>query len=87
MFLTTNQVFEFDEAILTRIHLMLRFDKLNSNARKNIWETFLNRAHTSKGPAKITPGELTRLVESKLNGRQVCTSCTILKVSFRITVH
>jgi SpoVK/Ycf46/Vps4 family AAA+-type ATPase len=34
MFLTTNRVSEFDEAILTRIHLMLRFDELNSNARK-----------------------------------------------------
>jgi SpoVK/Ycf46/Vps4 family AAA+-type ATPase len=36
MFFTTNRVSEFDEAILTRIHLMLRFDELDSKARKNI---------------------------------------------------
>ena len=36
MFLTTNRVSEFDEAILTQIHLMLRFDELDSKARKNI---------------------------------------------------
>jgi SpoVK/Ycf46/Vps4 family AAA+-type ATPase len=29
MFLTTNRVSEFDEAILTRVHLMLRYDHLN----------------------------------------------------------
>ena len=29
MFLTTNRVSEFDEAILTRIHLMLRYDDLS----------------------------------------------------------
>ena len=82
MFLTTNRVFEFDEAILTWIHLMLRFDELDSKARKNIQETFLNRARTSKGLAKITPSELERLVEVKLNGRQVRTSYTILKAFF-----
>jgi len=61
---------------------MFRFGELDSNARKNIWETFLNRACTSKGPAKINPSDLERLVEVKLNGRQVRTSYTILKVSF-----
>ena len=81
MFLTTNRVSEFDEAILTRIHLMLRFDELDSNARKNIWKTFLNRARTSSGLAKITFSELERLVECKLNGRQVC-AFVLLKSPF-----
>jgi SpoVK/Ycf46/Vps4 family AAA+-type ATPase len=42
MFLTTNRVSEFDEAILTRIHLMLRYDNLDQAARTTIWGDFLN---------------------------------------------
>jgi hypothetical protein len=34
MFLTTNRVSQFDEAILTRIHLMLRYDKLDQASQK-----------------------------------------------------
>jgi len=84
MFLTTNRVAEFDEAILTRVHLMLRFDKLDSKSRRSIWNTFLNRANTSKGPADIKPSELERLIEVKLNGRQVRTLYTLLKVSLTV---
>jgi SpoVK/Ycf46/Vps4 family AAA+-type ATPase len=71
MFLTTNRVSEFDEAILTRVHLMLRFDDLNQVARRTIWGHFLDRARTFKGPAEIKPEELDRLVTVKFNGRQV----------------
>src|SRR5450432_3221982 len=71
MFLTTNRVSQFDEAILTRIHLMLRYDKLDQAARTTIWGHFLDRARTFKGPAEIKPEELSRLVAVKFNGRQV----------------
>jgi SpoVK/Ycf46/Vps4 family AAA+-type ATPase len=71
MFLTTNRVSEFDEAILTRVHLMLRYDHLNQVARTTIWGHFLDRARTFKGPAEIKPKELSRLVTVKFNGRQV----------------
>src|SRR5256885_2613862 len=40
MFLTTNRASEFDEAILSRIHLMLRYDSPDADARKKIWENF-----------------------------------------------
>ncbi|KAF2258837.1 P-loop containing nucleoside triphosphate hydrolase protein [Lojkania enalia] len=36
MFLTTNRVSEFDEAILSRIHLMLKYNELSKNTRKQI---------------------------------------------------
>ena len=71
MFLTTNRVSEFDEAILTRVHLMLRYDHLNQEARTTIWGNFLDRARTFEGPAEIKPEELSRLVTVKFNGRQV----------------
>ncbi|KAF1963459.1 P-loop containing nucleoside triphosphate hydrolase protein [Byssothecium circinans] len=71
MFLTTNRVTEFDEAILSRIHLMMRYDELSSYARKQIWGHFLSRSDTSYGPPDILDEELERLVTSKLNGRQI----------------
>ena len=34
LFLTTNRVSEFDEAILSRIHLLLRYNNLTSDAQE-----------------------------------------------------
>jgi hypothetical protein len=71
MFLTTNRVSQFDEAILSRIHLTLKYDDLNETTKEQIWQQFLNRADTSHGPAKAHHSELERLVATKFNGRQV----------------
>jgi len=71
LFLTTNRVTEFDEAILSRIHVMLRYDDLSKDAGKKVWEKFIERAITSQGPAVISSEEFKRLVNSKLNGRQI----------------
>ncbi|KAF2259125.1 hypothetical protein CC78DRAFT_82737 [Lojkania enalia] len=62
---------EFDEAILSRIHLMPRYDELSSDARKQIWDHFLSRSHTANGAPNIRDEEFERLVSSKLNGPQV----------------
>ena len=71
MFLTTNRVPEFDPAILSRIHLMLRYDNLSRYARNRIWGRFLSRANTPYGDADIKNDELDRLTSSQINGRQV----------------
>ena len=71
IFLTTNRVTEFDVAILSRIHLLVRYDDLTKAAGQRIWELFLDRPCAYGEPTKITPEELNRLVNSKLNGRQV----------------
>jgi len=71
LFLTTNRVSEFDEAILSRIHLLLKYENLNKDARKNIWTSFLKKAQTQKGAAKIGPKHLESLVKAELNGRQI----------------
>jgi SpoVK/Ycf46/Vps4 family AAA+-type ATPase len=70
LFLTTNRVSQFDEAILSRIHLMLRYDNLIQAARIHVWN-FLSRATTSSGDADITDKDLEELAIYKLNGRQV----------------
>jgi ATPase family associated with various cellular activities (AAA) len=72
LFLTTNRVSEFDEAILSRIHLLLRYENLKKKARKNIWKSFLKQAETQNGAVIIGPKHLESLTEAELNGRQVC---------------
>jgi len=56
---------------------MLRYDDLSKDAGKKVWEKFIERAITSQGPAVISSEEFKRLVNSKLNGRQVRVICSI----------
>jgi SpoVK/Ycf46/Vps4 family AAA+-type ATPase len=69
--LTTNRVENFDEAILSRIHIQLKYGELNADARRKVWKIFLGKAHTSCGAASISEKELGYLVRETLNDRQV----------------
>ena len=71
IFLTANHVPEFNPAILSRIHLMLRYDNLSRYTRNQIWSQFLSRAITPYGDADIKDIEFKRLISGELNGRQV----------------
>ena len=53
LFLTMNHVSEFDEAILSRIHVLLRCENLDTHARRDIWRNFLERGRTPRGAANI----------------------------------
>jgi hypothetical protein len=66
-----NRVTQFDKAILSRIHLLLRYNDLTRAARRQVWRNFLSRATTSSGDADVTDKELEELAIYKLNGRQV----------------
>ncbi len=82
MFLTTNRVSNFDDAILSRIHLMLKYHELGVGVRSQIWEHMLHRAHTSKGGAVVTRNEIGRLATTDFNGRQVGLLCSTSGDSF-----
>jgi SpoVK/Ycf46/Vps4 family AAA+-type ATPase len=71
MFLTTNRVSDFDEAMQSRIHLTLKYGALGVDTRKGIWKSFLETATTIKGEAIYTPEELHELARKCLNGREV----------------
>ena len=71
MFLTTNRVSDFDEAILSRMHLLSKYQELDIKVRNQVWEHMLQRAHTSQGGAVIASEEMKRLAKTKLNGGQV----------------
>jgi len=71
MFLTTNRVRDFDEAILSWIHLILKYAELDVGVRSQIWKHMLRRADTSQGGAVVARDEMERLATTKFNGRQV----------------
>jgi len=85
MLLTTNHVTEFDPAALSRIHLKVKYDDLTSKARREVWEDFVARAHTSSyGAADISANELNRLSNTHLNGREIKNTVAIAcKIAFR----
>ncbi|KAF7512279.1 hypothetical protein GJ744_001847 [Endocarpon pusillum] len=53
IFLTTNHVRTFDDAIVSRMHLMIAYSDVGLDARKTVWKNFLEKAETSQGPADI----------------------------------
>jgi SpoVK/Ycf46/Vps4 family AAA+-type ATPase len=67
MFLTTNRVNDFDEAMQSRIHLAIRYPLLSKETRRTLWEHFLERGVDSKVDEK----ELDKVAERRLNSRQV----------------
>ncbi|KAH8719447.1 P-loop containing nucleoside triphosphate hydrolase protein [Phaeosphaeriaceae sp. PMI808] len=81
MFLTTNRVTEFDEAILSRIHLMLRYEELSSDARKHIWGHFLSRSHTANGAPNIRDEEFERLIKNVVSTAHALATRRSVKVS------
>jgi SpoVK/Ycf46/Vps4 family AAA+-type ATPase len=66
MFLTTNRVKTFDDAITSRVHMMLKYEPLSDTNRRIVWEGFLGRAG-----ARYTDSELEWLARKPFNGREV----------------
>jgi hypothetical protein len=69
--LTTKRVGVFDEAILSRIHVKLRYDRLDQNARMTVWKNLFEKVNTRSVTAEISQQEIDELVKKDLNGRQV----------------
>ncbi|KAI0880545.1 uncharacterized protein GGS22DRAFT_82777 [Annulohypoxylon maeteangense] len=73
LFLTTNRVQTFDDAFQSRIHIALRYDDLDTKAKKAIFKIFVERARAVTG-TDSTPFEdedYTSLARHNLNGRQI----------------
>jgi hypothetical protein len=72
--LTTNRMIDFDEAILSRIHMTIKYDGLTAKFRREIWTSLLSKAHTAQGPPVVGQDELQQLDKFSLNGRDVSPS-------------
>lgn len=86
LFLTTNRVATFDDAFQSRIHIALRYNALDYEARSKVWNIFLSRVTAlrplplegksfegrspNSGPSFGT-AEIAELAKRDLNGRQI----------------
>lgn len=63
----------FDEAFQSRIHIALRYDKLDTKAKKAIFKMFLDRvkAHGKMELIPFTEESLNMLAKHDLNGREI----------------
>ena len=91
LILTTNRVGTFDEAFTSRIHLALRYDRLNEKQRAGIWRNLLNMlkdrtrdlAEAVKIGERADTGDLVmnidKLAREALNGRQIRNVITLAR--------
>ncbi|KAL8393630.1 hypothetical protein RB595_003388 [Gaeumannomyces hyphopodioides] len=49
LFLTTNRVGQFDDAFISRIHVVIHYDNLNKKDRDRIWNQFFDKLEDEKG--------------------------------------
>ncbi|KAJ5181212.1 hypothetical protein N7491_000767 [Penicillium cf. griseofulvum] len=71
LFLTTNRMIQFDEAIISRIHLTIKYEGLTREFRREIWKTQLTKARTVQGSAIVEDDVLKQLDNLSLNGREI----------------
>ncbi|OJD25638.1 hypothetical protein ACJ73_02991 [Blastomyces percursus] len=71
LFLITNRVDEFDDAVLSRMHYKLKYEDLSRESRREIWRNFLSKAHTHKGSAQVSDDELYKLEGLDLGARDI----------------
>lgn len=73
LFLTTNRGASFDEAFISRVHISIRYDKLEVKTKKAIWKLFIDRVRLLPDAkvAEMTEENWTKLANYELNGREV----------------
>jgi hypothetical protein len=72
-FFQHNRESDFDEAILSRIHLKLRYGNLSADARKKVWGRYFEKACADGEVDSVSKEEIESLVSKSFNGRQVCS--------------
>ncbi|KAI0180415.1 P-loop containing nucleoside triphosphate hydrolase protein [Hypoxylon sp. FL1284] len=68
LFLTTNRVRTFDDALRSRVHIPIRYTDLSAASRLQVWRTLCNRV---PGGVDVDEDALKELASHELNGRQI----------------
>ncbi|KAL2866155.1 uncharacterized protein BJX67DRAFT_372805 [Aspergillus lucknowensis] len=71
LFLTLNQVIDFDDAILSHIHLKIKYEDLPKETRQEIWTHFLSKTCTPNRSSVIKCQDLCCLESLCLNGQEI----------------
>ncbi|KAJ2996679.1 hypothetical protein NUW58_g900 [Xylaria curta] len=77
LFLTTNRVGTFDDAFVSRIHVVIAYENLGKNERARIWKQFFNKLSEDRQDMTITSRakryvlEDENVVDLDWNGREI----------------
>lgn len=71
LIMTTNRKRTIDAAFDSRIHFKLHYKDLEAEARYTIWKNCLDNVPAGVEKSRIKDGDLKKLAELKLNGRQI----------------
>ena len=77
LFLTSNRVGTFDDAFVSRIHVVIHYPDFTNEKRSQIWEIFFNKLEREKENIKFTQRTVDYAKESKevqslgWNGREI----------------
>lgn len=80
MFLTTNLPEELDLAVLSRVTVHFRYNKLDAEARASVWANLL-------ASAGMHSDEIKSIAEVDINGRQIRSIVRILSLTMTDTKH
>lgn len=69
LFLTTNMIDHIDEAIESRVHVHIIFQRLQASAREKIWKSMLRQV--PQYSANLSEADYKELGTWTLNGRQI----------------
>jgi ATP-dependent Clp protease ATP-binding subunit ClpA len=75
--LTTNRVGTFDEAFMSRIHVVIAYDDLGDKERKTIWKQFFDKLTKDRQDITITKRAKNYVLEDSdmvnvgWNGREI----------------
>lgn len=89
LFLTTNRVGTFDEAMISRIHVFLHYPNFSNAQRQNIWSTSFRKLEEERPDIKLGAGlteyalkneELRKLEWNGCEARNACNMIVALVV-------
>lgn len=78
LFLTTNRVGQFDDAFVSRIHIVIHYHDLSDDYRRKIWNQFFDKLQDERGDVIKIENSARRYVleepqvcSHKWNGREI----------------
>lgn len=92
LFLTTNRVGKFDDAFMSRIHVVIGYEDLGQKQQEELWNGFFKKLEIDR-PDIIVDGSTRRYLnkdsiiqELKLNGREIRNGETLLREFNRVLI-
>lgn len=76
LFLTTNRVGAFDDAVLSRVHITLFYPDLDSEQRLHVWKTLIDKLKMEKPSIQVDYAVKEYLLskemrEFEMNGKEI----------------